>query len=104
MKIRRVFQRLRTDVKVYWLIFKDKRTPKISKILVLFAIGYLLLPFDIIPDYIPFAGMLDELIILPIILYIATLLVPKNVVEESKGKIKGHKTSEEDVLEGEVIK
>jgi uncharacterized membrane protein YkvA (DUF1232 family) len=103
VKIRRFFRRLRTHVRVYWLIFRDKRTPRISKILVLLAIAYLLLPFDIIPDFIPFAGFIDELIILPIILYIATLFVPKNVVVESKRKINGHKDNDGEVLEGEVI-
>jgi uncharacterized membrane protein YkvA (DUF1232 family) len=103
MKIRRLFRRLKTHVRIYWLIFRDKRTPKISKILVLLAIAYLLLPFDIIPDYIPFAGLLDELIILPIILYVATIFVSKEVVEESKRKVNGHKTSDGEILEGEVI-
>ncbi len=105
MKIRRLLWRLRTQVKVYWLLFKDARTPKISKIMLVAAIIYLLWPFDLIPDFLPFAGFIDELIIVPLIFYIATLFIPKNVVEDNKRRAQGIKkrTKDNDEIQEGVI-
>lgn len=105
MKWGRILYRIRRYAKVYWLLFKDPRTPKLSKIMVLGAIAYLLWPFDLIPDIIPFAGFVDELIIIPLIFYVATKFIPKNVVEDNKRKAKGTKKGAkfEDFEEGQVM-
>ena len=83
----------------------DPRTPKISKIMVLGAIAYLIWPFDLIPDVIPFAGFVDEIIIIPLIFYIATKFIPKHVVDDNKRKARGGKKGAkfEDVQEGEIV-
>ena len=69
---------------MYRLILKDKRTPKLSKILLGFAVGYVLLPFDLIPDFIPILGHIDDLIIVPVLVILAMKLVPKEVVEDCR--------------------
>jgi uncharacterized membrane protein YkvA (DUF1232 family) len=63
---------------------KDSRTPLVSKILLSLAIGYLLLPFDLIPDFIPIFGQIDDIIIVPLLIYIALKLIPKELIEEHK--------------------
>lgn len=103
MKWGRIIYRIKRYVKVYWLLLKDPRTPKISKIMVLAAIIYLVWPFDLIPDLIPFAGLVDELIIIPLLFYVATKFIPKSVVEDNMRKAKGKNKEFEDVQEGEII-
>ena len=105
MKIRRLIRRLRIEVRLYWDLFRDKRTPRISKILIIGAVIYLVWPFDLIPDFIPFAGFVDEIIIIPTLFYLATLFIPKSVVNEYKNKAtKSFKNKFDNVQEGEIVK
>lgn len=73
------------------------------------AVIYLLSPIDIIPDFIPFAGFVDELIIIPLVFYISTLFIPKDVVEDNRRIVKGQnkdknaKKKFENVQEGEIV-
>jgi len=69
------------------LLYTDSRTPKITKILLWIAIGYALSPIDLIPDFIPVIGHLDDIIIVPVLLYIAIKSVPKDVYIENYVKI-----------------
>lgn len=106
MKLRRLIKRLGNEVRLYFQLFRDQRTPKISKILIIIAVIYLILPFDIVPDFFPFAGQIDDLIIVPIIFFIATFFIPKPVINEHKrnGKVKEGKNSKFDnVQEGEIV-
>ena len=75
---------IKREIKVYRRVLKDTRTPKIAKILLGLAIGYLLLPFDIIPDFIPVIGHLDDLIIVPALVIIALKMIPKEVIEDCR--------------------
>jgi len=66
-------------IAMYRKLFKDKRVPVKSKILLGLAIGYVVCPIDLIPDFIPVLGQLDELIIVPLLLKAAMKYVPENV-------------------------
>ncbi len=65
------------------LLYADSRTPKVSKLLLWITIGYALSPIDLIPDFLPVIGYLDDIIILPALLYLAIKLIPKNVYIEN---------------------
>lgn len=103
MRFGKIIYRIRRYVRVYWLLLLDPRTPKLSKIMVIAAIVYLVWPFDLIPDFIPLAGVIDELIIIPLLFYVATRFIPKYVVEDVMRKAGGKKKKFEDVEEGEII-
>lgn len=65
-------------------MLKDKRTPKLAKLLLGATIGYALLPFDLIPDFIPVLGYLDDAIILPLLLLVTLRLIPKEIVDNCR--------------------
>lgn len=89
-------QRIRREMKVYQLVLKDPRVPWPSKWLLGLAMGYLLSPIDLIPDFIPILGHVDDLIIVPVLLTLALKFIPKEVVDECRAKaLKGEAQPEE---------
>ena len=63
---------------------KRKDIPWYSKIIPVLVVGYILSPIDLIPDFIPVLGYLDDLIILPLGIWLAIKLIPKEVLMECK--------------------
>jgi len=59
-QLKAIGRTLKHELKVYQLVLKDPRTPKLAKWLLGLAVGYTLLPFDLIPDFIPIIGHLDD--------------------------------------------
>jgi uncharacterized membrane protein YkvA (DUF1232 family) len=85
-KISRSFQRFKKYASAYFVIcrsmLKDPRAPLSSKALLALAIGYTFMPFDFIPDFIPFAGQIDDIIVIPALIYLALKMLPKDAYEE----------------------
>ncbi len=73
--------KLKAEFLFYQALQKHPQTPKLAKVLLWLAIGYLLMPFDLIPDFLPVIGQLDELVIIPALLYFALKLTPPSVIE-----------------------
>jgi len=65
-----------------WIAARDRRTPFLAKLVGGLVAAYVLSPIDLIPDFIPVFGLLDELIVVPIGLWIATRLVPAPLMAE----------------------
>jgi uncharacterized membrane protein YkvA (DUF1232 family) len=85
-KFKSAIETLRREIKVYQLVLQDPRTPRWAKVLLGLAVGYALTPFDLIPDFIPFVGYLDDVIIIPALVWLALKMIPKNVVEDCRRK------------------
>jgi uncharacterized membrane protein YkvA (DUF1232 family) len=79
-----LYVRLKREFRVYRLALGDRRTPRAAKWLLRFIFGYLLSPIDLIPDFIPILGCLDEVVILPSLLLAVHRLIPKEVMADCR--------------------
>ena len=75
---------LKTDVPAVFLALKDKKTPWYAKLFAALTVMYALSPIDLIPDFIPALGYLDDLLILPLLVALTVKFIPKDVFEEYK--------------------
>lgn len=88
--IQRLLQKtkqLKSEVQILMIAYKDKRTPLTAKILIGITAGYLLSPIDLIPDFIPVLGLLDDLIIVPFLIRLSIKLIPQSVLNEAREKV-----------------
>jgi uncharacterized membrane protein YkvA (DUF1232 family) len=83
-RLKQLAAQVKRELKVYQAVARDPRTPWLARMLLLAAIGYLLLPFDLIPDWIPVLGMLDDVLIVPGLIFLALKLIPEDIVEEHR--------------------
>jgi uncharacterized membrane protein YkvA (DUF1232 family) len=81
---------LRSETYALYLAYKDPRTPWYAKILVAFVVAHTFSPIDLIPDFIPVLGYLDDLIITPVGLWLALKLIPPEVMDEARRQAKEH--------------
>lgn len=75
-----------SDVYALYLARGDPRIPWYAKAIIVLTVIYALSPVDLIPDFIPFVGYLDDLIIIPAGIALAVHLMPVNVWEEYRGR------------------
>lgn len=86
-KIKTYAQVLKREVKVYRLVLADPRTPWFPKVLLGASIAYLLSPIDLIPDFIPVLGHLDDLILIPALVWLALKMIPDEVIADCRDKV-----------------
>jgi uncharacterized membrane protein YkvA (DUF1232 family) len=89
MKLRERAKKLKTDVPAVFLALKRRETPWYAKILAAIVIVYALSPIDLIPDFIPVLGYLDDVIILPCLIALTVRSIPKSVFSECRARSEG---------------
>ena len=86
MSLKDKANQLKTDIPAVFLALKDKKTPWYAKVFAALTVAYALSPIDFIPDFIPFLGYLDDLIILPLLVALTVKFIPADVFTEYKAK------------------
>ena len=86
MNLKERAQQLKTDIPALLLCFQDKRTPVSAKIVAGITLAYALSPIDLVPDFVPVLGYLDDVIILPLLVVVAIKLIPNDVLEDNRAK------------------
>lgn len=87
-KLKEIAAKLKMELRFYQCLLRHPQTPLIAKTCLWLAIGYLLLPFDLIPDFLPIIGQLDELVIIPLLVLCAIKLTPKTVIDACRTEAK----------------
>ncbi len=83
-KNEKIASRIIDYVHVFYLLMKDKRTPWYVKGLAFISFCYAVSPIDLVPDFIPILGYIDDFLILPAMYGLIFKLVPKEILDESK--------------------
>ena len=84
--IRQWARRIKQDAVMLWFACRDPRTPWLPKIICMLAVAYALSPIDLIPDFIPVLGYLDDAILLPAMVWLAVKLLPAVVVSDCRAE------------------
>ena len=74
--------RFRAKLKCGWRVFRDPETPVAAKCVLPAVLAYLAMPLDLIPDFIPVLGQLDDLLVVALGLGLVLLMTPRHVIED----------------------
>lgn len=89
MDLKQRAQQLKTDIPALFLALSDGETPLLAKVLAGITVAYALSPVDLIPDFIPVLGYLDDLILLPLLVALTLKCIPKDVMEKHRSRTEG---------------
>ncbi len=79
-------RQLKRELYALMLAYKDRRMPWYARIFLICLLGYAFSPLDLIPDFVPILGYLDDLILLPLGIVLAIKLIPPIVLQESRAQ------------------
>jgi uncharacterized membrane protein YkvA (DUF1232 family) len=85
-KLRKWVSVLKQDTYALYLASRDRRVPLAAKIVLIVVVAYALSPIDLIPDFVPVLGYLDDMILFPLGIALAIKLIPSEVWEECKAE------------------
>ena len=86
-QIKEKVRKLKAESQVLLFVYSDKRTPLLAKLVIGLTVGYLLSPSDLITDFIPVLGLLDDVIIVPLLMMWSISLIPKYILEDARKNI-----------------
>src|SRR5207245_8228904 len=82
-----LIRRLPTYIRLVWALLRDSRVPAGQKLILAGIVGYLILPVDLIPDFVPILGQLDDIAVVLLGLDLFIRGAPKDVVDEHLSRI-----------------
>jgi uncharacterized membrane protein YkvA (DUF1232 family) len=75
---------VKRDIAALYYAYGDPAMPQAPKLLILLTLGYALSPIDLIPDFIPVIGYLDDLIIVPALIRLSVRMIPADVMDSAR--------------------
>jgi len=85
-RLRRKVLQFRNEIATYRLVMKDPRTPRRVRWLLGVAIAYAVSPIDLIPDFIPILGHMDDVLVLSLLVWLALRAMPPDLLAEHRSK------------------
>lgn len=85
-RLRQWARQVKRDGITLWFAVKDPRTPWYAKTLAAFVVAYALSPIDLIPDFVPVLGYVDDVLLLPGLIWLTIKLLPKEVLIDSRSR------------------
>lgn len=82
-------RKINTMLPAVFLALRDPKTPRTARILAALTVGYALSPIDLIPDFIPVLGYLDDVLLLPLLITLTIRLIPEDVWERCQKEAVG---------------
>jgi uncharacterized membrane protein YkvA (DUF1232 family) len=79
-------RKLQIEVYAIYLAYRDPRVPRYARVWAACVVGYAFSPIDLIPDFIPVIGYLDDLLIVPLGVALALKMIPVEVMAECRGQ------------------
>jgi uncharacterized membrane protein YkvA (DUF1232 family) len=79
-------RQLKVETYALYLAYRDPRTPWYARIFAAIVVGYAFSPIDLIPDFIPVLGYLDDLVLVPFGIWLALKMIPPEVMAESRSR------------------
>ena len=89
MRLKARAKQLKTDVPAVFLALKDHKTPWYAKVFAGLTVAYALSPVDLIPDFVPVLGYLDDLILLPLLVALTVKFIPEEVFAQYRNQAEG---------------
>lgn len=80
----KIVYQIKLNLYTLWYAIRHQNTPKLAKYMAIFVCTYAFSPIDLIPDFIPVLGYLDDIIIVPLGIYFIFKITPKQVIVDSK--------------------
>lgn len=78
--------RIRTEAHAVWLAVRDPRTPPLARLVGVLVAAYALSPIDLIPDFIPVLGLVDDIILIPLGVWLFERMVPPTLMTEYRAR------------------
>ena len=86
LQLKQKAKQLKKEILALYYAYQDPKLPILPKILIISTVAYALSPIDLIPDFIPVLGYLDDLIVLPLMISLSLKLIPTDIMESSREK------------------
>lgn len=85
-KWKEIVRKLKEDIYTLYLASRDPRIPFMAKVVLVITVAYAFSPIDLVPDFIPVLGYLDDLLLLPLGIWLTIKLMPPDVLHEYRQK------------------